>query len=760
MGIAVLATLAFAVLAYWPVKRAGAAAGWVAAAIAAAWFGWLLAVAPGVVEGDPVAGSFTWVPGLDIEFSWRVDGLALVMALIIAGVGALVLAYTGAYAEGAKRAKLLSLLTAFVAAMLGLAIADNVLSLFIFWETTSLLSFLLIGIDHEKDDSRRSAQQALLITGGGGLALLGGLILLGVSSGSWEISTLLDEGYRAAGNTGTAALILIALGAFTKSAQFPFHVWLPNAMVAPSPVSAYLHSAAMVKAGVFVLARLQPIFSDLALWQALLVPVGAVTAVVGAWFALRHTDMKKVFAYTTISALGVLVLLLGTGTSAGAKAAVVFLMGHSLYKAALFMAAGAVDHATGTRDLSRLGGLRQRLPGVSFALVLAGLSLAGLPPFLGYLGKETLLAATVDAGAGSAILTATAVVVAILSLVIAAVACLRPVFSAPPGHLHDHAPPWPLWAAPAILAVAGLALGAVGPLLETFVASAAAPIAGKAVDVKLGLVPQEASVAILSIVTIGIGLVLAGGALWRGWSLRGPRLAEVSEAAYDASLAGLLGAAQGTTRLVQSGSLPRYLLIIILTAIGLVGVPLVVGGAMDFPRDRGDARGYEIVIGMVILAGALVAASFRPGIAAAAALGVVGLGIALLYAFLGAPDLAMTQVLIETLTVVLFVFVFSRFPQMRRLSRPPARVRDIAVALTAGMVVTVLVWSVGSSDGPRPLTAYFGETSSPLAFGKNVVNVILVDFRALDTLGEITVLAVAASGVIALLRLGRGRDQA
>lgn len=758
MGVAVLATLAFAVFAYWPARRAGAIAGWVAAAAAAAWFGWLLAAAPGIVNGEPLSGSFTWVPGLAIDFAWRVDGLALVMSLIIAGVGALVLAYAGAYAEGVKRAKLLSLLLAFVAAMLGLAIADNLLSLFVFWETTSLLSFLLIGIDHEKAESRRSAQQALLITGGGGLALLGGLILLGATSGSWEISALLESGYKASGDAGAAALCLIALGAFTKSAQFPFHVWLPNAMVAPSPVSAYLHSAAMVKAGVFVLARLQPVFSDLALWEALLVPVGAITAVLGAWFALRHTDMKKVFAYTTISALGVLVLLLGIGTSSGAKATVVFLMGHSLYKAALFMAAGAVDHSTGTRDLSQLSGLRQRLPGVSFALVLAGLSLAGLPPFLGYLGKETLLAATIDAGTGSTILTAAAVVVGVLSMVIAAVSCARPVFSRPPAHHHDHTPPWPLWAAPAALAVAGLGLGAAGPLLETFVASAAEPLVAKPVDVKLGLIPAEASVGILSVVTIGLGAVLAAGTVARRVSLAGPRFVELSERVYDASVDGLLGGARGMTRVVQSGSLPRYLLVIIVTAIGLVGVPLLVGGAIYFPDGMGEARRYEVVIGLVILAGALVAAVFRPGIAAAAALGVVGLGIAVLYAFLGAPDLAMTQVLIETLTVVLFVFVFSRFPQVRRMSHPAVRVRDIAVALCAGTMVTLLVWSVGSSEGPRPLTRYFSEASYPLAFGKNVVNVILVDFRALDTLGEITVLAVAASGVIALLRLGRGRD--
>ena len=757
MGLFILLTFAAAFAAVPLTRLAGPrVAGLFCASVAGSWAAYLTIIASGVIDGDAVAGAIRWAPSLDVQLSWYVDGLSLLMALVVSGVGGLVLLYAGGYAKRESGGRLLGLLLAFVAAMLGLVTADNLIALFIFWEITSLLSFLLIGFDGERADARTAAQQAALVTGAGGLVLLAGLVLIGLDGGSWELSELRASGWRGDGAIGMSALALVAVGAFTKSAQFPFHFWLPNAMVAPSPVSAYLHSAAMVKAGVFVLARFFPHFEGLLLWETLLMTSGGVTAVLGAWFAIRHSDMKAILAYTTVSMLGVLVFLLGLGTPAAVKAALVVLLAHALYKSALFLAVGAVDHATGTRDVRRLQGLTRAMPWTAAGLALAGLSLAGLPPTLGYVGKETLLAAA-ESRDGILVL-AVAGTTGLLSILAAWLVVVRPLAAAPSAAAsHAHGLNWELKAAPVVLAGAGILAGLAVPLLEPLIRAGSDATAGSPVKVSLGLIPATSTVAIASVAIIATGLGLAFTASGRLPATR-PAWPALGVAGYKQALERTQAVARLAVTTTQSGSLSTYLLTTLGVTLGLAGIAFAGGGALVAPGGLESVRFYEGLVAVVILAAAAVAAVTRSHMAAVASLGAVGLGISVFYGFTGAPDLAMTQLLVETVTVVLFVYVFSRLPQRRVLSSSRRRVRDAFFAGAGGLLVMSLTWTVADANGARPLADYFGVASYPEAFGRNVVNVIIVDFRALDTLGEITVLAAAALGVLALLSFGRRKQ--
>ncbi len=756
MSIALIATVAAALLAPLLHRIVGRWTGWVLAAVPAAWLVWLVSRANSIRDGEPLHDSIRWVPSLDIHLAFYVDGLGLLMASIVTGVGALILIYTGAY-FGQKEpniGRFYAFMFAFMAAMLGLVLADNVVTFFVFWELTSILSFFLIGFNHQSDRARASAQQALLITGGGGLALLGGLVILGVDSGHWTFSGMREAGYAGASDgLFTAALLLVVLGAFTKSAQFPFHGWLPNAMVAPTPVSAYLHSAAMVKAGIYLLARTHPTFASEDLWTALLVPAGGVTMILGGWLALRQDDMKLILAYTTVSALGTITLLLGLGDSTAAKAAVVFLASHALYKGALFMSAGAVDKVTGTRDVTVLRGLGRKVPLLSIAIVVAAVSMAGLPPVLGYYAKETLLAAAIHADA-SAIITTFAVLGGVLSFAAAALLTIKPLTGSPVPHPAPGRATVGLWLGPLLLAAAGLVFGVVPALgVDWFFEPAAAATYGASVVVELHLIPDETSVLLLSALTIGAGAMLSWLLLSHPGLRKTGSVPPLADLSFDASLYGLNWFSRGFTTLVQSGNLRLYLVTTMGVAIGLAGTVAVVQDAFVRPPSANDARFYEYALCGLILLGAIGAAGIGSRMGAVAALGVMGYGIALVYVFYGAPDLAMTQILVETLTVLLFVFVFLRLPTPRIRSSRSTFYRDAIIALAVGAFMTAVTWAVLAEDPPRKLAQFFGESAYPLAQGRNVVNTILVDFRALDTLGEIIVLAVAGFGVIALLRL-------
>ena len=763
----VLGLFALALLAPWVGRAVRGAAGPLFALYPAAAALFFASRAGQIAQGRPVTASLDWVPSLGVNLAFHVDGLALLFALLICGIGALVLIYAGGYLRGHPGLpRFYAFLLLFMGAMLGLVLAGNVLTLFVFWELTSISSYLLIGFDHERRAARSAALQALLVTGGGGLALLIGLLLLGQVAGTYDLPELLGRGDAVRGDALYLPILLLVLaGAFTKSAQFPFHFWLPGAMEAPTPVSAYLHSATMVKAGVYLLARLSPGLGGTEPWLWIVTGAGLATTLVGGFLALYRTDLKQILAYSTVSALGTLVLLLGLGTERAAKAAMVFLLAHALYKGAMFMIAGAVDHETGTRDVERLGGLRRAMPVTAWIALLAAVSLAGFGPVFSFIGKEMLLEAVLESPA-RLLLAPAAVIAGALFVAVAGIVGVRPFFigtlKETPKHPHE-APP-SLWLGPALLAVLGLVLGLFPRIVSrSLVAPAAASVLGRAEPVDLALWHGINAALGLSVVSVAVGLLL-----YRGWAALRHTTTGVERffawgpvRFYNLGLDALNRIARAQTRLIQNGNLRHYLLTIMgTTAVLVLGTLASDALARPFPAPRdglwADLRAYEALIAVLILAAAITAVRMPHRLGAVAALGVVGYGVALLYILFGAPDLAMTQFMIETLTVLLFVFVFYHLPRFGTLSSRPAHVRDALVALAFGGMITALILAAAAVPPDLVLTPYFAENSRPLAHGRNIVNVILVDFRGIDTLGEITVLAIAAVGVHALLKLRPG----
>lgn len=729
--------------------------------------GWLLAVLPvGLViyfaqflgpltEGKTLVTSDRWVPSLGINLSFHLDGLSLLFALLISGIGALVLIYAGAYLKGHPQlGRFYAYILMFMASMLGVVLADNVITLFVFWELTSVSSYLLIGFDHEREAARAAALQALLVTGLGGLALLAGLVLLGHVGGSWELSVLLGRGEAIRSHSlYQPILLLILIGAFTKSAQFPFHFWLPAAMEAPTPVSSYLHSATMVKAGVYLLARLHPALGGTDDWHYAVTLAGAMTMLVGAIIALRQHDMKQLLAYSTVSALGMLMLLLGLGTILSIKAAMVFLVVHALYKGALFLIAGAVDHETGTRDVRQLGGLRPMMPITTVAGVLAALSMAGLPPMLGFISKELIYEAKLQAPQAGWLITLAGVIANIWIVAVAITVGIRPFLgSATKTPNQPHEAPFSLWLGPVILAGLSFILGLLPDALgQALLSPAAGAVRGEPTEIKLALWHGINPVLALSVQTVLCGLVVFA-VRHQMQRLPWPRMFTGANV-YKLSLELLNAVARVQTRAVQTGYLRFYLLMLIVTTVGLGGYTLIDRVELNQQSGWSDIRAHEWMIAIMILTATVMVVRASSRLVAVAALGVIGYGVAVIFMLFGAPDLAITQFTIETLAVILFVLVLYRLPRLAALSSPAARVRDAVVALAAGGLMTMLVVAASGVWRPAPLTEYFAQNSLLLAHGRNVVNVILVDFRSLDTLGEITVLAVAAIGVYALLRL-------
>jgi multicomponent Na+:H+ antiporter subunit A len=768
MLASVLSGIVLALLAPALARVARTAAGCLLAMLPAGLTVYFLSLIGPTGAGSPTRESYLWVPSLGVTLSFYADSLALLFALLITGIGALVFIYAGGYLAGHHHlGRFYSYLLLFMASMLGVVLADNVITLFVFWELTSLSSYLLIGFNHERTAARSAALQALLVTGLGGLALLAGLLLLGHAGGTMELSQLSERADAVRGHAlYLPILLLILAGAFTKSAQFPFHFWLPSAMEAPTPVSAYLHSATMVKAGVYLLARLSPVLGGTDLWKLLLMPVGAATLLVGSVLALCQTDLKLLLAYSTVAALGVLVLLLGIGTTAAAHAVVVYLLAHACYKGTLFLVAGAVDHEAGTRDVTRLAGLFRVMPITALAAGLAALSMAGVPPFLGFIAKELLLEATL-AGPAALGVTAAAVTGGALLVTAAAMVGVAPFLGQPITPRPAHEAAWSLWIGPLLLAGGGLSLGLwPGSIDRALLGSAASALRGDAAAMKLALWHGWTLMLALSAVTLGCGVVLfvnrtmlsSLGLIIEPAGRWGPARW------YALALDGLHKLARLQTRLLQSGYLRYYLLsvlvVLVLLAI-LTGVrygPEVFAYGLGRP-DHTDIRFYEAGLAVMIVAASLMSVLSRSRFAAIGGLGMVGYAVALLFVLFGAPDLAMTQFLIETLTVILFVLVFYHLPGFARLSSGASRLRDGIVALTVGALMTVLVLVTGRVQMHEPISRYYADQSQPAAHGRNIVNVILVDFRALDTLGEISVLALAGIGVYALLKLRPAKQE-
>ena len=750
--------LVLSVLSPWLIRRANRFGGSILALYPAGVFAYVLWLQLWGLEGKAIDASMSWVPSLGISLGIYVDGLSTLFLLLISGIGTFILLYADSYlGSHAYKGRFYGVVVLFMVSMIGLVIAGDLLTLFLFWELTGVSSYLLIGFNHEQEASRRAALHALLVTGIGGLALLAGFVLVGIASGGFGIPTLLQsEGSLQLHELYLPMLLLILAGVFTKSAQVPFHFWLPSAMEAPTPVSAYLHSATMVKAGVYLLARLTPVLGGTDQWHLIVTTVGAVTMLFGALVGYFQRDLKGILAYTTISALGTLVLLLGLNTSLSAQAAMVFLVVHSLYKGGLFLVTGNIDHETGTRDIERLGRLRSLMPITGAAAVLAAVSMAGLPPMLGYISKELLYEAKLQAETLATLITGAGVFANFMVAATAAMVVVRVFFgSVAEGWEDVHEAPFAMWIGPMVLAGTGFAIAlfpeGFGSLI---IEPAVLAIHAEITDLEIPLWHGMSPVFLLSILTLGLGLLLFLG----HWRIRAmmrsiaiPLPLRPSDA-FESLLTGMKAFASNLTGVVQSGYLRRYVSAVVGTAVVMVGATLL--RALEIP-DRLpplDVRPQELAVILVMAAAAVTVVLFRSRMAAILAMGVVGYGMALLFSFFSAPDLAMTQVAVETLIVVIFVLIVHKLPLFSDYSTPRARLRDAIVAGIAGLVMAVLTFQMALVRSGDSISGFFAENSLLSANGRNVVNVILVDFRALDTLGEITVLAIAALGVSALLR--------
>ena len=765
MFLVLTLTFALAVVAPWLHRLLRGLTGWglgIFAAFVAIFFA---LQAPQAAAGRVLYQTVEWVPSLGINLSLACDGLAVVFSLLISGVGSLVFVYANGYLKGHEQlGRLFSYLLMFMGAMLGLVLSSNLVCLFVFWELTSLSSYLLIGFSHDSPKSRAAALQALLVTGGGGLSLLAGVILLGTVAGTFELRELADHSERIVGHEAYPAILcLILLGAFTKSAQFPFHFWLPGAMEAPTPVSAYLHSATMVKAGIYLLARLTPVLGGTSQWNISLLSVGTVTMLVGAILAMREQDLKRILAFSTVSALGTLVMLLGYGSEDAATAAIVFLLVHSFYKGALFLVAGAIDHEAGTRMIGELGGLARRMPITAIAAVVAAASMAGLPPLFGFIGKELVYEVSTHAPVYSLLLSASAVLANGIMFAIAAVVALGPFFgSATSAASRAHEAPASLWLGPALLGAFSVALGLFpNAIADSMVRPAVESVVGDSVEVKLALWHGWNTVLALSGLTMlcGVAFYIARGGISRRLTKLEPLLRYGPQRWYEGLLSGMVAVARLQTRILQNGILGLYMVVILLTSTVLVIGTLALQQQWQFAPQGSSLSVFELIIAVLILLASILAATTGSRLTAVAAMGAVGYGMAILFVLFGAPDLAMTQFAIETLTVVVFLFVMTRLPQFAKLSSTTARFRDAVVATLSGGAMTILVLLILSEPLQSRVSPYYLNESYLSAHGRNVVNVILVDFRGLDTLGEITVLGIAATGAYALLKLRMDRGE-
>ncbi|MFF0109566.1 Na+/H+ antiporter subunit A [Streptomyces hirsutus] len=737
----------------WWEKRLGRAMWAVAALVPLATVVWAGTRAARVLDGGAYQESLYWAPSLGLTVDLRLDALSLLMLWVVAGVGALVLLYCRYYVKR-DAGRLAALLLAFAGAMIGLVLADNLFVLYVFWELTTIASFLLIAGRGGRAEERRAARQALLVTAAGGLAMLLGFIVLGQEAGTYRVSAILADPPR--GGAVPAAVVLVLIGAFTKSAQMPVHGWLPAAMVAPTPVSAFLHAAAMVKAGVYLVARLAPALAEVTPWRPMVLGVGLATMVVAAWRALRETDLKLLLAYGTVSELGLLTALLGAGTRTAALAGLVMLLAHAAFKSALFLSVGIVDHQTGTRDIRELSGLGRRLPVLFGVTALAAASMAGLPPLVGFLGKEATLDAFLHGTELAHHYLLTVVLVCGSALTVAfAARFLHGAFGGrPPGKAARAVrSPEPGFVVPvAVLSAAGLVLGVAYPgtaALTTVYADAYPPGAGGPYELSLwhGFTPVLGLAALSLVAGVLIHAFLRRGAV----PARLPRLPDVQRA-YDRVVEGVDRLAVTLTRHTQVGSLPVYLTVLLTTVVAVPGVAFA-AAAPSLGSPPLWRYSIEPVLAVVMLVAALMVVAARHRLTAILLTGAVGYGAAGLFLVRGAPDLALTQFLVETMTLVVVVLVLRRMPARFDSGRRPVpgRVLRGAAAVGVGAVVTCFALAAASArTAPVISTEYLRRAGETGAY--NVVDAIIVDFRALDTLGEISVVLVAAVGVGSLVR--------
>jgi len=734
--------------------------GWVSSIIPLGLFGALLYLVPQVTVGHVFRIQLDWIPSLGVALSMAIDGLSLLFALIICCVGFFVTLYAADYLpKKAAAGKFFVYLHGFLLAMLGLVMADNILALFVFWELTTIISYLLIGFECELETARQNARQALLVTGAGGLALLIGFLLLGSITNTYDLSRItLQAGVIKTDPLYGVVLTMVFIGAFTKSAQMPFHFWLPNAMTAPTPISAFLHSATMVKAGIYLLARLHPILGGTPAWMGTLVIIGGITALVGSVLAMRASDLKRILAFTTIMALGILTMFLGGKTTPALTAAMTFLMVHSLYKSCLFLVVGIIDHQTGTRQIDHIGGLLKSMPVTALAAATAALSMAGFPLFFGFIGKEIMYkgALTEDVFPGFA--TTAALLANALMTAVAGILIVKP-FLGPEKktRLIPREAPWTMWLGPVFMGSLGVIFGIVPDWIgHWLIRPAVRAFHPSMEDIQLKLFHGINEPLLLSAATLSLGALL--------YLLRQPLRQTIDyvlkqipirfEHLYTGGLEGIVKIARMQTRILQNGSLHRYLSIIIGSVILGVGLPFVYSYIpLDFGRYPHPSLFAWLLGGIIVVAVVAVVAT-KMRLLAICSLGVVGAGIAMLFLINGAPDVALTQLLVETLTVIIVSLVLLRLPRLdpRKAVFSAGKTWSGILAIAMGALITALILAVNQTDLERSLTDFFEANSYIAAHGRNIVNVILVDFRSLDTLGEITVVALAGLACYGLIQ--------
>ncbi|WP_427015672.1 Na+/H+ antiporter subunit A [Pseudarthrobacter sp. P1] len=761
--------------------RLGRSAFYLLAAVPAGSFLWLLAQHDAVYSPTAPNPSevLPWVPELQLELAFRMDALSWLMSLLVLGVGALVLAYCARYFKkgdgglGGFGAQLL----AFAGVMFGLVTADNLVLMFIFWELTTILSYLLIGYARTRISARRSALQALMVTTLGGLAMLVGLIILGQTAGTYSISALLAKAPELLAPGPAVALVnvaiaLVLVGAVTKSALIPFHFWLPGAMAAPTPVSAYLHAAAMVKAGIYLVARLAPGFAETPSWAPMITVLGLGTMLVGGWRALRQHDLKLILAYGTVSQLGFLTVVVGLGNRDAALAGLALLLAHGLFKAALFLVVGIIDHQTGTRDIRELSGVFSSAPALGVVAIIGAASMAGVPPLAGFVAKESVLETFVDnAVHGGAAGTGNGTGYLVLGLMVLgsmltfgySARFVWGGFAVKPKVAPTVFKPIPaaFLAAPAILTVLTVLYGLVPGPVDGWIAPYAQLFpAGAAKDSHLALWHGFTPALGLSALAIAVGVLLfAGRGTVAGVQDRLPAVVD-AEKWYRQAVNGLDAAAIWITGRTQRGSLFFYLSVILSTAIVAAGLALVFGG-QHWPEtvylvDPGAP--VQPIAAVAIVLGALAAARANKRFLAVLMVSVTGYGIALIFALQGAPDLALTQMLVETIILVAFVLGLRSLPaQLRERTAGSHRAVRLLIGVAFGVTMVFVALAAMGARVAEPVSLQFPKLAYEGGGGLNIVNVTLVDIRAWDTFGEISVLAIAATGVASLIFVrGRG----
>ncbi len=724
------------------------------AVLPAATTGWALAQIPAVLDGADRTTELQWVPLLSLSIDLRLDALAMVMTLVIAGIGTLVLLYSARYFpdgdDGLGRYS--GALLAFAGAMLGLVWADNLILLVVFWELTGILSYLLIAHRTGKRSSRAAASQALMVTTAGGLVMLIGVVMLGITAGTFTLSEILAD--PPSGPLITTAIVLMIVGGISKSAIIPFQFWLPGAMAAPTPASAYLHAATMVKAGIYLFARLAPAFAVLPFWQPLLMTLGGGTMLFGAVLALRQRDLKLLLAYGTVSQLGLMTLLIGCGNPDALLGGLAMLIAHATFKAPLFFAVGIIDTSTGTRDLSKLSGLRRSMPALAVMAGLAAVSMAGIPPMLGFAAKEAGYAGLLDGGTAGIIGTVVMAVGSALTVAYSA-RFLWGAFGDKAGvPVTEPAPSSGWMTGPTVVLVAlGLVLGIVPQLLEPLLqsyAQTAGPTHEGAMALWHGFeLPLALSAAGWA---VGAAIFLAQRARERRSEIARP--GGEPGTAYRATVKGIDVTAVGVTAATQRGSLPVSLGAILLVLVAFPGTMLIRAstGPADVELLGGPA---ELMLSLVILGLAVAVTRVQRGLTALLMVGGVGYAIAVLFVLRGAPDLALTQILVESVTLLAGLLVLTRLPDTALYQSRKGNGFRFAIAVASGALMTALALIIPGTRTAAPVSDELAGPAVEFGGGSNIVNIILVDVRAWDTYGELTVLIVAATGVASLIFLVR-----